>query len=435
VNEPLFAPYHQTFPAFLLTIGLFYGGVSPEHEVSVISTLQAAFALRDTGRFDLVPVYVAKDGLWYTGDHLLDPAAYADVPALLAKAHRVTVEPSVGGRLSLVEIGAHGLFAHPRRYTVDVAFLGFHGGPGENGAFQGLCETFDVPYTGSGVFGSALGMDKVASKMVCRDQGIPVVPWVAFRESEWAGREAEWLDRCEIELSGYPVVVKPSRLGSSIGISLASDRQALDRAVEEAFRYDEKIVVEYGVRGLREVNVSVMGTVNAATPSVIEEPIRTKGQELLTFQEKYQRGGGNPLAGKGGAKAAPVARGTKQGGASGMASLDRLIPAPLPDEQTDAIQALAVRVFQTFECAGLARLDFMIEEATGRVFFNEINTIPGSFSFYLWGPSGVPFPELATRLVDIALERHRDKNSRVRSYGVNLLSQKSLSGLKGAKGK
>lgn len=421
-----------------MTIGLFYGGVSPEHEVSVISTLQAAFALRDTGRFDLVPVYVAKDGLWYTGEALLDPNAYQDVPALLAKARRVTAEPSVGGRLDLVEIGVHGLFAHPRRYTVDVAFLGFHGGPGENGAFQGLCETFDVPYTGSGVFGSALGMDKVASKMVCRDQGIPVVPWVAFRESEWAGREAEWLDRCEADLSGYPVVVKPSRLGSSIGISLAPDRAALDRAIEEAFRYDEKIVVEYGVRGLREVNVSVMGTVNEATPSVIEEPIRTKGQELLTFQEKYQRGGGgNPLAGKGGAKAPVVqARGAKQGDRdSGMASLDRLIPAPLPPDQTDAIQALAVQVFQTFECAGLARLDFMIEETTGRVFFNEINTIPGSFSFYLWGPSGVPFPELAARLVDIALERHRDKNSRVRSYGVNLLSQKSLSGLKGAKGR
>lgn len=431
-----------------MTIGLFYGGVSPEHEVSVISTLQAAFALRDTGRFALVPVYVAKDGLWYTGEHLLDPAAYQDVPALLAKAHRVTAEPSVGGRLALVEVGAHGLFAHPRRYQIDVAFLGFHGGPGENGAFQGLCETFDVPYTGSGVFGSALGMDKVTSKMVCRDQGIPVVPWVGLREAAWAGREAEWLDRCEADLGGYPVVVKPSRLGSSIGITLAKDRAALDRAIEEAFRYDEKIVVEYGVRGLREVNVSVLGTVNDARPSVIEEPVRTQGEAVLTFQEKYQRGGGGagPLAGKGGAKAAPVAapgaasgaaRGAKAGGsgASGMASLDRLIPAPLSPEQTDAIQALAVRVFQTFECAGLARLDFMIEETTGRVFFNEINTIPGSFSFYLWAPSGVPFPDLAARLVDIALERHRDKNSRVRSYGVNLLSQKSLSGLKGAKGR
>ena len=425
----------------MLTIGLFYGGVSPEHEVSVISTLQAAFALRDTGRFALVPVYVAKDGLWYSGEALLDAEAYADVPALLARAYRVAPEPSVGGRLALVEVGAHGLFAHPRRADVDVAFLGFHGGPGENGAFQGLCETFDVPFTGSGVFGSALGMDKVTSKMVCRDQGIPVVPAVGLREGEWAGREAEWLDRCEADLGGYPVVVKPSRLGSSIGISFARDREGLDRAIEEAFRYDEKVVVEYGVRGLREVNVSVLGTVNDARASMIEEPIRTEGTALLTFQEKYQRGGGgNPLAGKGGAKARPspgraAVRGAKADGASGMASLDRLIPAPLPPEQTEAIQALAVRVFQTFECAGLARLDFMIEETTGRVFFNEINTIPGSFSFYLWQPSGIPFPDLAARLVDIALERHRDKNSRVRSYGVNLLSQKSLSGLKGAKGR
>ena len=416
-----------------MTVGLFYGGVSPEHEVSVITTLQAAHALRAGGRFALVPVYVAKDGRWYTGEALLDPAAYADLPALLARARRVTLDPDGLGRLSLVEAGSGGPFGKPRRHGLDVAFLGFHGGTGENGAFQGLFETFGVPYTGSGVFGSALGMDKVLSKMVCRDQGLPVVDWVAFREAEWAGREAHWLDRVEAEI-GLPVVVKPSRLGSSIGIAKADDRAALDAAIEEALRYDEKVVVERAVRALREVNCAVLGDPNEAVASVLEEPVRSSGEALLTFAEKYQRGGGGGAKGaKGGGLR--VHRGAKAPGrASGMASLDRLIPAPLPPERTEEIRALAVRIFRLFECAGVARLDFMIDGETDRVYFNEINTIPGSLAFYLWEPTGVPFAALAERLVDVALRRHREANARVRSFSVNLLSPKSLRGLKGAKG-
>ncbi len=413
-----------------MTVGLFFGGVSPEHEVSVISTLQAAHALQVSGRHTLVPVYVAKDGRWFTGEALLDPAHFTDLDALLARCRSVTLDSEGSGRLALVEAGATGLFARPVRHALDVAFLGFHGGEGENGAFQGLFETFGIPYTGSSVFGSALGMDKVLSKMVCRDQGIPVVEWVAVREAEWGGREEQWLDRVEAEL-GLPVVVKPARLGSSIGISKADTRAQLDASIEEALRYDEKVVVERAVQGLREVNCSVLGDPNDARPSVIEEPVRSTGENLLTFQEKYMRGGGS-AKGKGGPR---VNRGVKAApGASGMASLDRLIPAPLSPERTDEIQALAVRIFQLFECAGVARLDFMIEEATDRVFFNEINTIPGSFSFYLWAPTGVPFPDLVERMLEIAVARHRDKQSHVTSFSINLLSQKSLSGLKGAKG-
>lgn len=413
-----------------MTVGLFFGGVSPEHEVSVISTLQAAHALRASGRHTLVPVYVGKDGRWFTGEALLDPAHFTDLDALLGRARRVTLEPAGTGVLHLVEAGTGGLYARPARHRLDVAFLGFHGGSGENGAFQGLFETFGVPYTGSGVFGSALGMDKVLSKIVCRDQGIPVVDWFALRERDWAGHEDDHLDRIEAAL-GLPVVVKPARLGSSIGISKADTRTELDAAIEEALRYDEKVVVERAVQGLREVNVSVLGDPNEAIPSVIEEPVRSKGETLLTFEEKYMRGGGAGAKGKG----PRVNRGTKaRAGASGMASLDRLIPAPLSEERTAEIRALAVKIFRLFECAGVARLDFMIEEATDRVFFNEINTIPGSFSFYLWEPTGVPFPDLVERMVEIAVERHRDAQSHVTSFSINLLSQKSLSGLKGAKG-
>ncbi len=410
----------------LLNVGVAFGGVAPEHEVSVISALQAAAAL-DRKRYRPIPLYVAKDGTWYTGEHLFDPEAYQDLDRLRAEATPLALDPASHGTLELVEAGPRRRLARrPLRYSIDVMLLAFHGGEGENGGVQGLCETFNVPYTGSGVFGSALGMDKALSKMLCRDQEVPVVDFVWFREADWGHREEAWLDRIEARL-GYPVVVKPARLGSSIGIAKAADRAALDAAVEEALRYDEKVVVERAVRKLREINCAVLGDVAEAQASVLEEPVRTGREELLTFQEKYLRG-------EGGAKGRPQGAKQRGEGARGMASLDRLIPAPIPEAQTAAIQRLAVRIFQLFECAGVARLDFMIDGETDAVYFNEINTIPGSFSFYLWEPSGVPFDVLMHRLVEIARRLHRQKNSRVRSFDVNLLSAQSLSGLKGAKG-
>ena len=409
-----------------LSVGVVFGGVSPEHEVSVITSLQAAAAL-DRAAYAPVPVYISKAGRFYTGPGLLDIERYRDLGALVASATEVTLQRADGARARLV--GAErGLFRKPLDVPVDVLFLGLHGGPGENGAVQGLCETLGVPYTGSGVFGSALGMDKVLTNVVCRDQGIPVVPWVSFRETDWAGAEADWLDRVEAEL-GLPVVVKPARLGSSIGISVAATRDALDAAVEEALRYDEKVVVEKAVTALREVNCSVLGSPREAQASVLEEPVRSSGEALLTFEEKYQRGG----SAKGGAKNGPSVSGSKSGGAAGMASLDRLIPAPLSETDTAAARAMAVQVFRLFECSGVARIDFLLDDADGQLYFNEINTIPGSLSFYLWEPSGVPFPTLLDRMIRLALERHAAEAGRIRTYDTNLLSTASLGGLKSAK--
>ncbi len=404
-----------------LRVGVVFGGVSPEHEVSVITGLQAAAAL-DRARYEVIPLYIAKDGSWYTGSVLLELEAYQDLDALRQAAIPVRFDPAVHGRLLLVEAGARRWpWQRPRRYLVDVVLLALHGGEGENGGVQGLCETLNVPYTGSGVLGSALGMDKVVSKLLCREQGIPVVDFRWFRETDWADHEEAWLDRLEAEL-GYPMVVKPARLGSSIGIQRVENRQALDAAIEEAFRYDEKVVVERAVRNLREVNCAVLGDPSEARPSVLEEPVRSDRTQLLTFQDKYMRGG--EKAGR---------RGTKQSTPQGMASLDRIIPAPLDEAKTHAIQEMAVRVFQLFECAGVARIDFLLDEETGQVYFNEINTIPGSFSFYLWEPAGVSFDALMDELIRLAQKRHREKNGRVRSYDVNLLSVRSVQGLKGAK--
>lgn len=422
-------PPPRIFPFVLSkqTVGVVFGGVSPEHEVSVITSLQAAAAL-DRDRFDPVPIYIGKDGRWYTGDDLFDIERYGDLDLLRRQARRVALDPGEHGTIDLVDIESAGFFRSVFRKRLDVLFLGLHGGAGEDGGIQGLCNTFNVPFTGSDILGSAVGIDKVVSKYLCRDAGVPIVDFVAFRESEWAGREEAWLDRIEERL-GYPVIVKPARLGSSIGIGQARDRASLDAAIEEALRYDDKVVVEDAVEALREVNCAVLGDPDEAIPSVLEQPVRTEGEELLTYQEKYMRG--NDSGGKGTRRRGAKRKETATGG---MASLDRIIPAPLDEQRSTEIRDLAVRVFQLFECSGVARIDFIIDDATGNVYFNEINTIPGSFSFYLWDPTGIPFDELTTRLIDLALKRHRARNGRIRSYDVNLLSEKSLQGIKGSKG-
>ncbi len=412
-----------------LTVGVVLGGVAPEHEVSIISALQAAAAL-DRDRYTPVPLYIAKDGTWFTGERLLDVDAYRDIDALRDEATPLALFPGAHGTLECVEVRTSNTLASltrpPRRFSIDVVLPGLHGGPGENGGVQGLCEAFNVPYTGSGIFGSAIGMDKVLSKQLCREAGIPVVDAVAFHETEWAYREEAGLDRCEDAL-GYPVIVKPARGGSSIGITHASDRYELDAAIEDAFRYDDKVIVEHAVADLREINCSLLGDAYEVEASVLEEPVASAEEEVLTFQDKYMREDDDADRAPGGAK-------TTGAGPEGMASLDRIIPADLPDERTAEIQSLAKRIFRLFECAGVARIDFMIDRATGDLFFNEINTIPGSFSFYLWEPSGVPFDELMHRMIEIARRRHRNANGRVRTYDVNLLAERSLSGLKGAKG-
>jgi D-alanine-D-alanine ligase len=406
-----------------LNVGVVLGGVAPEHEVSIISALQAAAAL-DRDRYRPVPIYIAKDGTWHTGEGLLDIETYRDLDALRAQSVPVALQPTPHGHLELREVRDGGALQHvvrpPRRIRIDVVLPGLHGGAGENGGVQGLCETFNVPFVGTSIFGSAAGMDKVLAKRLCRDADVPVVDFVAFREDDWAYAEEDGLDRCEDAL-GYPVIVKPARGGSSIGITRAATRAALDAAIEDAFRYDDKVIVERAVEALREINCSVLGDVHDATPSVLEEPVPSDDAAVLTFQDKYMREDGDAA----GAKAARPAE--------GMASLDRIVPARLSDARTDAIQSLALRIFRLFECAGVVRIDFMIDEATGDLFFNEINTIPGSFSFYLWEPSGVPFDELTHRMIEIARRRHREQNGRIRTYDVNLLAERSLRGLKGAK--
>ena len=398
-------------------IGVFFGGQSPEHEVSVITGLQVVAAL-DISLYEIVPVYITKDGHWYIGSELGEISRYSDLKTLVGRSSEVSLSPGPGRTLSLISRKSP-FFGAAKEVLLDVAFLAFHGGSGENGAVQGLCETMNVPFTGSGVAASAIGMDKVLSKKMCQMASVPVVEWIELWESEWRGKEDSRLTEIVAQI-GFPAIVKPVRLGSSIGIAKVRDRKTLDDAIEEAFRYDASVLIERCIPNLREINCSVLGDREKCQVSILEEPI--SGEGFLTFQDKYMRESGSSKS-----------VGYKCQGAAGMASLDRLIPAPISPELGQKIGIFAQDVFKALNCSGVVRIDFLMDDSTQQVWFNEINTIPGSFSFYLWQPTGIPFEKLVEKLVDLAVSSFDNRSGRVRSYEVNLLAARSVGGLKGGK--
>ncbi len=386
-----------------------FGGVSPEHEVSVLSAMQVMAVLEESD-YQVIPLYISKSGKWLSGDILKDLSQYKDLKKLEQQCKLSYFSKDNSGISFLTEQGGGGLFSKPKQVQIHAVFCAFHGGEGENGSFQGLCEQFNIPYTGSGVMASSVGMDKVSTKRLCASAGITVTRWVDFLESDWVEREDELLR--EMEELGYPLIVKPVHLGSSIGVVKADNSEVLSEAIETAFRYDAHVLVEEAVKPLMEINCSVLGDAEKYEVSVCERPLGKS--DTLSFEDKYQSGGGSD---------------------KGMASADRVIPADISDELTKEIQELSGRIFRLFNASGVARLDFLVNSDTKKVYFNEINTIPGSFSFYLWEKSGLDFKGLVRKLIDIGLQNHHRKNGHIRSYDTNLLSEKAVSGIKGLKGK
>ena len=385
-----------------------FGGSSPEHEVSVLSAMQV-FAAMDESDFTLVPLYITKTGKWLSGDSLKNLNNYKDLKALENSSYPVSFTKDSMGATHLTEQNKPSLFKKSTSIPVYTVVCAFHGSEGENGAFQGVCEQFNVPYTGSGVLASSVGMDKVKAKQLCEANNIPVTSSLDFYEHDWELHQNMILE--EATLLGFPLVVKPANLGSSIGVKKVEDNEELIEAVEVAFRYDAHLLVEVAIQPLMEINCSVLGTAEDCRASVCERPLGTT--ETLSFEDKYQRGAGAD---------------------KGMASADRVIPADISTELTTQIQSLALHTFKTFDASGVARLDFLVNTDTQDVYFNEINTTPGSFSFYLWAKSDLTFKQLVEELIVIALKRHQAKNGRIRSYETNLLSEKAATSIKGLKG-
>ena len=384
--------------------GVIFGGRSVENEISVITANQAISAM-DKEKYDITPIYITKTGKWYSGKALLDVENYRDTKKLLSMCEEVYMRP-IYGDTNLYRV-KKGLFRNDVITKLDVILPALHGTNCEDGTFQGIMEFCGIPYTGCNTLASANGMDKITMKMILKECGIPVVDYCWFSDKEWDDKKSDTIENAESKL-GYPVIVKPANSGSSVGIRAAHNREELLEAVDYAISFTNRIIVEKYVQKLKEVNCAVLGNYYDCQPSVCEVPVRSG--EILSYQDKYMNGGG------------------KQ--SQGMQSTVREIPANLPEETTAFIQKAACDTFRALNCDGVARIDFIIDEATDDIFVNEINTIPGSLSFYLWEYSGINFGTLIDKLIEIAFRRKQDAGFKAVNYGGNIFAVKRSGGAK-----
>lgn len=389
-----------------MNVALIFGGRSPEHEVSIVTAHQVKAALSD--KHEVIPIYITKEGLWLTGAELneLNTFTKGNLPQS-SDFDTISIQFEGSPKFNVIPKRS-GLFNKKRDLQIDVVFPAVHGIHGEDGSLQGLLELMNIPYVGAGVVGSSIGMDKIIMKAVLNENGLPILPYVWFTKQEWNASSDYIVTKIEDEVK-YPVFVKPAVSGSSIGVSPAKNAEELHDAIELSCRYCQRIVVEKGVENGYEINCAVMGKDNP-TPSVCEQPINNAG--FLSFDDKYIHKESKTES--------------ESDVASGMAGAQRKIPAPISDEMTLHIQRLASTTFQALDCSGVARIDFLIT-ADNKVYVNEINTIPGSFSFYLWEQTDLPFNELVSQLAVLALDTHKEKNNLIYSYTTNLLSQAGAS--------
>lgn len=393
-----------------IKVGVIFGGETVEHEVSIISAVQAMESINKE-KYDIVPIYVTKDRKWYTGKMLMDISIYKDMDLLKRYAKEVVlykknndfVLQSVKGLKRVVD-------------TIDVAFPIVHGQNVEDGTLAGYLDTLNVPYVGSNVIGAAVGQDKVIMKQIFEASKLPYAPYTWFYDVEYSINKEQILK--EINKLGYPVIVKPARLGSSVGIKVAKTENEIDECINEAIEYDSKIVVEKVILNMVEVNCSVLGNYEYQETAVLEEVMSKK--EFLTYQEKYLQGGKGKMG-----------KGTV--GSKGMASAERIIPARISSELTDKVNEIAKEAFRVLNLSGVCRIDFMIDTKANKVYINEPNTIPGSLSFYLWEPSGKTYTELLDELISLAIRQYKNKNKKTFTFETNILS--NYNGVKGMKGK
>ena len=391
-----------------INVGVFFGGRSVEHEVSVI-TAQQAIAAMPAGRMTAVPVYIAKTGAWYTGAPLLELDRYRDIDRLITESTRVTMHPEPGRGGELIEAGSRrGLLGGAPRTAArfDVALPLIHGSNGEDGTLQGLLELAGVAYCGCGVAAAAVSMDKRLARTTLRGAGVPVLDDAAVSRARW--RDSAEAICVELEAHpGYPMYVKPRNLGSSIGVVHVVDRPQLLDALDLAFRYDADVLAEPALEGIVEINCSVLGAGDDVRVSVCEQPVSSG---ILSYADKYLSGG----KGKPGTKAP----------ATGMKSAQRIIPAPIPEGLAARIQGAAVTAFRAIGAAGVARVDFLVNVERDSFVVNELNTVPGSLAFYLWEASGLAFQDLLLRLVELGMARHRERQETTFSIDTWLLTGK-----------
>ena len=398
-----------------MNIAVFFGSRSCEHDVSIVSALQCMEATKAAG-FEVTPVYISRDGLWYTGEPLENIETFREFNPMTKGITRVTLDVTANaGDLWAWPPQRAGLFAKvPAPLChIDCVIPVFHGWHGEDGTIQGLLEMANIPYASSGVLGSAIGMDKIAMKQILRGAGFPVLDFVWFTREQLKKERQAVIERVEKEIK-YPAFIKPAALGSSIGVSRAKNREELERALDVAASYDRRILVEVGVVHPVEINCAAVGYGEDVRASVCEMPVPSSNDTFLDFWQKYLRNAS-----------------TKGEDSRGMKSLSRVVPAPIGEELTKRIQTMTCDIFKLLDCRGTVRVDFILDQ-NDMLFVNEPNTIPGSLAFYLWKACGLDFPKLIEKMVEDALRAHADKNSSVFAYDSSIL-KKVAAGTKGSK--
>lgn len=396
-----------------LNVAVIFGGRSVEHEISVLSALQCIAAL-DKNKYHVIPVYISKQGQWYTGEKLLVLENYRDLEQLTMQSQKSIVNQNAGsGKICKESVG---IFAKKQIATIDVVFPVMHGTHGEDGSLQGVFETMNVPYVGCDVLASAITMDKVTTKMVLRSIGISVLDDVWFYTHEWVEAKDAVIAKIKAKFN-YPLIVKPGNLGSSVGVTAVNNDNELEDAVDLAVSMSQRILVEPKITNLKEVNCAVLGDCESLEVSVCEEPIRAEA--ILSYQDKYLSGTKNKIN----------ATGSRS---EGMSGAKRKIPAEISVAVNAKIQNLAKQAFVALNCNGVVRIDFLIDQNTNEIYLCELNTIPGSLAFYLWEPMGINFTALTERLIALALKRYRENNNLVVSYSTNILKNfKELGGKSG----
>lgn len=387
-----------------IKLGVIFGGVSVEHEVSVISAVQAMQAI-DKEKYDVIPIYITKDREWYTGEILKDMDTYTDMDLL----KRYTKNVSLINKNGKFYLQSKGLFKTIVTELDLVLPIG-HGTNMEDGTLQGYLQTIGIPYCESDIAASSVAQDKVTQKLVFQSKNLPMTAFTWFYDVDYTEDQENILKECA-KLK-YPVIVKPATLGSSVGINFAKDEAELKNAIEEAIQYDKKILVEHAVENLSEVNISVLGDYKYQEVSAIEEV--TTIHHLLTYADKYM----------GNAKDKP---------SKGMAGLGRKVPAKLEKKMQSEVESVAVKAFKAVGLAGVCRIDFLIDKNDNKVYINEINSIPGSLSFYLWEPKGKKYRELLDEIIKIGIKNYQDNSAKVHSFESNILEGYKAGGAKGGK--
>lgn len=387
-----------------IKLGVIFGGKSVEHEISIISAVQA-MEYMDTDKYEIIPIYITKDKQWYTGGMLTDIESYRDFSLIKKYAKKVNLI-NKNGRFALQSTG----FFKREINEIDLAFPIVHGYGMEDGSIQGYLELVGVPYVGSNIFASSVGQDKVFMKQLFEANHIPVCKYTYFFDNDYLKNKEEIIQK--ISALKYPVILKPARLGSSVGIKKVDREEDLPSAIEEVLGYDNKILVEEMILDLTECNCAVLGNYTKSQTSVIEEVL--KEDEILSYKDKYIGG-------------------SKGSSTKGMTSARRIMPARITDAQKEEISSLSLQAFRVLNNSGVVRFDFLLDKKNSKIYLNEANTCPGSLSYYLWDGKNISYPELLEEMITIAIKEFKNKSKKITSFETNILQNQGIKGLKGMK--